>query len=52
MRVTPLGFCFQRFSLSGSEESLTTSMPSMPFYRCIAETSKLIPTSPRRGSED
>jgi hypothetical protein len=31
MRVTPLGFCLQRFSLSGSEESLTTSIPSMPF---------------------
>jgi hypothetical protein len=31
MRVTPLGFCFQRVSLSGSEENLTAPMPSMPF---------------------
>jgi hypothetical protein len=31
MRVTPLGFCFQRFSLPGSEEHLTASLPFMPF---------------------
>jgi hypothetical protein len=31
MRVTPLSFCFQRFSLSGSEERLTTFLPLMPF---------------------
>jgi hypothetical protein len=31
MRVTPLSFYFQRFSLSGSEERLTTFLPFMPF---------------------
>ena len=31
MRVTPLGFRFQRFSLRDSEQCLTTLLPSFPF---------------------
>jgi hypothetical protein len=38
MRITPLGFCFQRFSLPGSEEHLTASLPFMPFLATPATT--------------
>jgi hypothetical protein len=52
MRVTPTGFDFQRVSLAGSEESLTTPMPSVPFFAARSEISELTPNSRRRGSED
>jgi hypothetical protein len=38
MRETPVGFCFQRFSLRGSEDSLTTILPSMLFITAPVES--------------
>jgi hypothetical protein len=51
MRVTPLGFNSQRFSLRGSEERLTTLLSFMPFL--VAPKSRQAEKSvQRRGSKD
>jgi hypothetical protein len=38
VRATPLGFCFQRFSLPGSQDSLTTSLSFVLFIDAPRET--------------
>ena len=52
MRVTPLGFCFQRFSLTGSEGHLAASLFPLAVSRDASRSSKLHPSTLRRGSKD
>lgn len=52
VRVTPVGFGFQRFSLPGSEERLTTTLPLVPFLARRVEPANRIHCQRRRGSRD
>jgi hypothetical protein len=52
MRATPLGFCLQRFSLSGSERRLTASPAPLVVTRCASEAGEPATSSHRRDSRD
>ena len=52
MRVTPVGFRFQRISLSGSGGDLSVPLPSMPFAEASNDTGEPESSTHRCGSED
>jgi len=52
MRVTPMGFCFQRFSLTGSELRLTTPLAPHAVTRFASAAGEPTTSAPRPDSRD